>query len=108
MAVGAGTNVAAAGHSSTFWAYQRPGTLARWQRFGVIIVGGRSQEGMANWAPQDKRSITHWIGELFRVRSEDVTREHLPERWLDLIQYLNEQERERERVKRTRCARPSH
>ena len=62
---------------------------------------------MANWAPKEKRSITHWMGELFRARSEDATHEHLPERWLDLIKYLNEDEREREReqakrVKRTR------
>jgi len=57
---------------------------------------------MANWAPQEQRSVTRRIGELFRARSENATHEHLPERWVDLIQYLNEQEREREKAKRTR------
>jgi hypothetical protein len=56
---------------------------------------------MANWAPQEQRSVTRWIGELFRARSENATHEHLPERWIDLIQYLNE----REKAKRTRCVR---
>jgi hypothetical protein len=57
---------------------------------------------MANWAPQEQQSVTRWIGELFRARSENATHEHLPERWVDLIQYLSEQEREREKAKRTR------
>jgi len=67
------------------------------------LWGGQNQE-MANWAPQEKRSFARWIGELFRARSEDATHEHQPERWVDLIQYLNEQEREREQAKRRRRA----
>jgi len=59
---------------------------------------------MANWASQEQRSVTRWIGELFRARSKNATHEHLPERWVDLIQYLNEQEHERELAKRTRRA----
>ena len=59
---------------------------------------------MANWAPQEQRSVARWIGELFRARSKNATHEHLPERWVDLIQYLNEQEREREQAKQTRRA----
>jgi hypothetical protein len=32
----------------------------------------------------------------FRSEPEDITHERLPERWVDLIQYLDAQERERE------------
>jgi hypothetical protein len=49
------------------------------------------------WPMQNVRnSILYRIGKAFQVRTEDITRERLPERWVDLIQYLDAQERERE------------
>ena len=35
------------------------------------------------------------IGKRLRGQGEDMTREPLPERWVDLINYLDEQERRR-------------
>jgi len=49
---------------------------------------------MSNWAPQGQQSIAWWIGALFRVRSEGATIERFPERWVELIQSLNELERD--------------
>jgi hypothetical protein len=45
-------------------------------------------------------SIQYRIGKAFQVRTENITDERLPERWVDLIQYLDEQEREREEAQR--------
>jgi hypothetical protein len=45
-------------------------------------------------------SILYRIGKAFQVRTENITDERLPERWVDLIQYLDEQEREREEAQR--------
>ena len=36
------------------------------------------------------------IGRSLRGRDEDIAREPLPQRWVDLILYLDEQERKRE------------
>lgn len=57
---------------------------------------------MSDWVRQEQRFIMGWVGELFRARSEHVTLGHLPERWIHLIQYLNEQERERDERQRSR------
>jgi hypothetical protein len=35
------------------------------------------------------------IGKTLRGHDEDITHEALPQRWVELIQYLNEQERTR-------------
>jgi hypothetical protein len=35
------------------------------------------------------------IGKSLRGRDEDIAREELPQRWVDLILYLDEQERKR-------------
>jgi hypothetical protein len=54
-------------------------------------------------------SILYRIGKAFQVRTKDIAHERLPERWVDLIQYLDEQEREREAVQRKkRSPRISH
>jgi hypothetical protein len=69
----------------------RPGTLPRGRRLNAV---------MSDWAPHTQQSITRWIGDLFRVRSEDATREHLPERWIELIQYLNDKEHNQQSSRR--------
>ena len=37
------------------------------------------------------------IGTVLRTANDDVTHEQLPERWVDLIHYLDEKERREER-----------
>ena len=49
-----------------------------------------------------RNTILYRIGKAFQVRTEDITRERLPERWVDLIQYLDAQEREREEAHQKR------
>ena len=48
-------------------------------------------------------STLELIAKRLRTASEDVAREPLPERWVDLIKYLDEQERRsRERAEQAR------
>ena len=48
-------------------------------------------------------STLELIAKRLRADSEDVAREPLPERWVDLIKYLDEQERRsRERMEQAR------
>jgi len=42
-----------------------------------------------------QRSFLDRIRETLRVQHEDVVREPLPQRWVDLIHYLNEREQRR-------------
>jgi hypothetical protein len=39
------------------------------------------------------------IGKALRLRDDGITHEALPERWVDLIHYLDEQEQKRKRKK---------
>jgi hypothetical protein len=54
-----------------------------------------------------RNSILYRIGKAFQVRTEGITRERLPERWVDLIQYLDAQEREREDAQHKKRSPPS-
>jgi hypothetical protein len=52
---------------------------------------------LGEWPMQQPRtSILHRIGKVFQARTEDIADERLPEWWVDLIQYLDAQEREPE------------
>jgi hypothetical protein len=42
---------------------------------------------------EGQRSILHHLGAVWRGRDNDPDGEQLPERWVDLINYLNTQER---------------
>jgi hypothetical protein len=42
-----------------------------------------------------QESILQRIGKALRVQSNDITHEAVPTRWVDLILYLDEQERKR-------------
>lgn len=42
-----------------------------------------------------QETILERIGKTLRGHDEDITHEALPQRWVELIQYLNEQERTR-------------
>jgi hypothetical protein len=44
---------------------------------------------------QEQESLLHRIGKSMRAQSEDIAHEPLPKRWVDLIHYLDEQERKR-------------
>jgi hypothetical protein len=44
---------------------------------------------------QAQESILQRIGNALRVQSNDITDQPIPTRWVDLILYLDEQERER-------------
>jgi hypothetical protein len=57
---------------------------------------------------QPRTSMLHRIGKVFQARTEDIAHERLPERWLDLIQYLDAQEREREAAQRKKRSPSSH
>ena len=43
---------------------------------------------------ETQRKIYRRIGGLMREQYDEVCREPLPERWVDLIKYLNERERD--------------
>jgi hypothetical protein len=45
------------------------------------------------------------IGRSLRGRDEDIAREALPQRWVDLILYLDEQEREQRAQAETKARR---
>jgi hypothetical protein len=44
------------------------------------------------------------IGTVLRTTNDDLTHEPLPERWVDLIHYLDEKERREERLPRSATA----
>jgi hypothetical protein len=53
---------------------------------------------------EERKWLVDGVRDGFETRDNNVVHEHLPERWADLIQYLNAQERERDasaRKKRT-------
>ena len=43
-----------------------------------------------------QETILQRLGKALNVRLDDVTHEPLPQRWIDLVQHLNEQERAQE------------
>jgi hypothetical protein len=43
--------------------------------------------------PQGQASIFQYLNKLLRVQHDAFVNEPLPQRWVDLIAYLNEQER---------------
>ena len=47
---------------------------------------------------RSQETILQQLGTALHVQMDDITHEPLPNRWVELIQYLNEQERARERV----------
>ena len=44
---------------------------------------------------QGQESILQRIGKVLRAQDDDITHESVPTRWVDLIHYLDEQERKR-------------
>ena len=48
-------------------------------------------------------TILQRLGKALHVQMDDITHEPLPERWVELIHQLNEQERTRERVQQAEC-----
>jgi len=50
---------------------------------------------------QEQETILRRIGNALRGQSEDITHEPMPKRWVDLVHFLDEQER-----KRGECAKP--
>ena len=55
------------------------------------------QIGLAMERPmlQGQESILQRIGKVLRAQNDDITHEPVPTRWVDLIHYLDEQERRR-------------
>ena len=45
-------------------------------------------------------TILQQLGKALHVRFDEITREPLPQRWVELIHYLNEQERISEKDRR--------
>ena len=45
--------------------------------------------------------IMRRIGTVLRITNDDVTHEPLPERWVDLIHYLDEKERQESRQRQS-------
>jgi hypothetical protein len=59
---------------------------------------------------QEQETILRRIGKAFRGQSEDITHETMPKRWVDLIHYLDEEERKRAEgpeATRKSCVKPS-
>jgi hypothetical protein len=48
---------------------------------------------------QSRSSFLYRIGQTLRAREEDLLFEPLPDRWIDLIQHLDERERARDPAK---------
>lgn len=46
-----------------------------------------------------QETILQRLGKALNVRLDDVTHEPLPQRWIDLIKHLNEEERAQERAR---------
>jgi len=44
---------------------------------------------------QGQESVLGRLGKALHIRMDDITDEALPRRWVELIHYLDEQERER-------------
>jgi len=59
----------------------------------TLLSGKRLTMGMIHPAKIGLGSALELIARRLRADSEDVAREPLPERWVDLIKYLDEQER---------------
>ena len=51
--------------------------------------------GLSRWSDAGYDMSLRLIGKRLRDKGENVTQEPLPERWVDLIRYLDEQERKR-------------
>ena len=47
----------------------------------------------------DPNAILNVIGKVLQSRDNDIVREELPKRWVDLIHHLDEQERKRVQAK---------
>jgi hypothetical protein len=47
----------------------------------------------------------HRLGKLLHDQDEDITHEPVPKRWVDLIHFLDEQERKRDEVGNVRLSR---
>jgi hypothetical protein len=76
-----------------------PGLSCRNSDTGLTLEPCEGQLG--EWPMQQPRtSILHRIGKVFQARTDDIAHERLPERWVDLIQYLDAQEGEREETQR--------
>ena len=50
--------------------------------------------------PQE--TILRRLGKVLHLRLDDITHEPLPRRWVELIHYLNEQERTSEHLQQTK------
>ena len=48
----------------------------------------------------EMHSILERLGKALHDRNDALTREHLPERWVDLIRHLDEKERQSEAPRR--------
>jgi hypothetical protein len=44
---------------------------------------------------QGQNTVLRRLGKAFHLYADDIAREPLPQRWVDLIRYLDEQERKR-------------
>ena len=47
------------------------------------------------FAMRFEETVLQRLGKALHVRLDDITHEPLPRRWIDLIHYLNEEERKR-------------
>jgi hypothetical protein len=54
---------------------------------------------------QDENAILRRLGKALHLFDDDITREPLPRRWVDLIHHLDEQERDRSREHRPKSRR---
>ena len=52
------------------------------------------------WQAQE---LARSVGKVLRGKYDDATQEQLPERWVELIHYLNEKERREERARQRKA-----
>ena len=80
-----------------------PPTLSVDPRLGNFRRDGEFRNRCAGIMPARKNglryatpgTILQRLGKTLHVQTDDITREPLPRRWVELIQHLNEQERKR-------------
>jgi hypothetical protein len=62
------------------------GTVLRIARFKVMALSSRSMR---------QASILERLGNMLHVHYDEIANEPIPQRWVDLIHYLNEKEKAR-------------
>ena len=65
------------------------------------MASRQSRRATVDCVVRSQETILERLGKELHLRLDDITDEPLPHRWVELIQYLNEQGTTRERIQNT-------